>query len=114
MKLLSALILSLCFINPVYAADSRSWMVSGDELMHNLSANESSENLMSEPHLLNAQAQGYVVAIMDSAEWCMKGQVLPHDVYDRVYSHLNSLDKEALSMNASVLVKQALETYCKS
>lgn len=45
MKLLSVLILSLCAVQSVYANDERSWMVSGDELMYNLSANESSQNL---------------------------------------------------------------------
>lgn len=113
MKLLSVLILSLCVIQSVYADDGRSWMVSGNELKNNLSANESSQNLTSSPSLLNAQAQGYIVAVMDSSDWCMKGQVLPHDVYDRVYGYLNSLDKDALSMNASELVNNALETYCK-
>lgn len=112
MKSLSTLILSLCFINPVYAADTRSWIVSGSELMRNLSANESSQNLISDPRLLNAQAQGYIVAIMDSEDWCMKGQVLPHNVYDRVFTYVSGLDEEALSANASELVKEALETYC--
>lgn len=114
MKLLSVLILSLCALQSVYANDERSWMVSGDELMYNLSANESSQNLTLAPSLLNARAQGYIVAVMDSRDWCMKGEVLPHDVYDRVYSYLNSLDKDVLSMNASELVNNALETYCES
>jgi hypothetical protein len=114
MKLLSLLILNLCVAQSVYADDERSWMVSGDELLYNLRANESNQNLTSSSSLLNSQAQGYIVAVMDSRDWCMKGQVLPHDVYDRVHSYLNSLDKDALSINASELVNNALETYCKS
>lgn len=70
MKLILLLILSLCVAQSVYADDERSWMVSGDELLYNLRANESNQNLTSSSSssLLNAQAQGYIVAVMDSRE----------------------------------------------
>lgn len=113
MKPILTSILSLCFITQAYAQDTRNWIVSGNDLKFNLSANDTSQNLLVNPHQLNAQAQGYITAIMDSQEWCLKGQILPHDVYDRVFAHLDSLEAQDLTSNASLLVKDALQTYCK-
>lgn len=113
MKLFATLILSLYLSSPSLAAEQRNWVMSSTELMFNLSANESSQDLHTDPQLLNAQAQGYIMAIMDDKNWCFKSKISPHDVYDRVFSYLNSLDENTLETNASILVAQALHTYCK-
>ncbi|SUA54654.1 Uncharacterised protein [Oligella ureolytica] len=115
MKYLSALMLSLSLLTTMVSAEERrDWMMSGSELLKNLGANEASQKLFSDPSLLNAQAQGYVLAIADTENWCLKSQVLPHEIYVQVFTYLNTLDEVALRANASELVRQALYLKCES
>ena len=114
MKYHSAFILSLSLIDTLASAEeTRNLMMSGSELLNNLGANEASQKLFSDPGLVNAQAQGYVLAIADAENWCLKGQVLPHEIYGQVFTHLSSLDEVALRANASELVRQALYLKCE-
>lgn len=116
MKRLAAFtLLGALFAPHIALADDcqcRTWARSGEELLNDLSASTETEGLVVDPQLLNAQAFGYIMAMMDAEDWCKKSQVRPHDVSQRVYEHLSSLDKRSLQGNASVLVKQALDSFC--
>lgn len=116
MKLALRTLLSFCLLSPINASsaqESRDWTLNGSELLYKLSANEASVNLSADPRALNAEALGYISAIMDTQDWCLKGKTLPHEIVERVFSQLITLDTHALHANAGMLVKDVLQSYCK-
>ena len=62
--------------------------------------------------ILNAEARGYISASMDTQDWCLKGKTLPHEVAERVFTRLSALEAHDLEANASMLIKDVLQSYC--
>lgn len=118
MRLSFGLLLGFCLLSPINtsrAQEPRDWTLSGSELLYKLSANDEarSKYQFADSRTLNSEAHGYIKAIMDTQDGCLKGKILPHEVYDLVLTKLSALDAQALEANASVLIKDALQSRCK-
>jgi len=57
-----------------------------------------------------ARASAYIQGVADAShgQWCGQGQILPHELVDRVSSHLRQLPRERLQQDASPLVVEGL------
>lgn len=92
---------------------ARHWILSGSELVEALegrSAGDVGEGEFRRA-LSSARANAYIAGVADATSgtrWCGAGTVLPHELADRVYSHLRSLGSERLTGSASTLVIEAL------
>ncbi|HFL2038308.1 TPA: Rap1a/Tai family immunity protein [Stenotrophomonas maltophilia] len=60
----------------------------------------------------SARASAYIQGVADAShgQWCGQGRILPHELVDRVSSHLRQLPGERLQQDASPLVAEALRT----
>ncbi|UXA53435.1 hypothetical protein M0D45_01115 [Xanthomonas prunicola] len=53
----------------------------------------------------------YIEGVADASSgvrWCGEGQMLPHELVDRVYSYQRGLPAERLQQSAATLVVEAL------
>lgn len=112
MRLLAQVImLSACAV--CQAQGIRTWHFTGAELAAALEGRMPSE--LHDPSLrrqfASSYAQAYVVGIADQTQgtvWCPPTGVLPHELKDRVYSYLSTLQASRLEENAGPLVSEAL------
>jgi hypothetical protein len=91
---------------------TRDWIFSGSELIDALEG-RLEEKMSGEAgrSLQNARAIAYIAGVADATSgtrWCGAGTVLPHELADRVYSHLRTLKSDRLRRSASLLVVEGL------
>lgn len=91
----------------------RDWIVSGTELIKALEGKSDDAALQSEAGRISSGARGsaYIAGVADATSgtgWCGAGSVLPHELTDRVYTHLQSVTPERLTRKASTLVIETL------
>ena len=110
-SLATSLFVSL--ILPSTSHASRDWHISGAELLKGLTANALASDLTIAPSELNAQAKGYILALLDNKNWCMKGKILPHEAVERVHIGLSKLEPNTLQGNAALLVNKVIDDYCE-
>ncbi|WP_196769204.1 Rap1a/Tai family immunity protein [Stenotrophomonas maltophilia] len=97
---------------PAHAADAGNALSSGHALLERITGSE--EGRECSDALCRARAvswaQGYIAAVADSSagQWCGRATVLPHELVDRVYSHLKALPRARLEEDASTLAREAL------
>lgn len=103
------------------AASERSWIVSGLELKQAIEGNYAPEIAQVETRRLVSAAKGraYIYGVADATgrdRWCDGDEVAPHELVDRVYTHLSDIPGSRLSENASSLVRESLTTFfpCKN
>nr|WP_312391372.1 Rap1a/Tai family immunity protein [Stenotrophomonas geniculata] len=93
---------------------ARTWLVSGSELMTLLQGNGADGFCDGDEcrSLSSARASAYIQGVADAshAQWCGQGRILPHELVDRVASHLRQLPRERLQQDASSLVAEGLRT----
>ncbi|APG95606.1 Tiorf68 protein (plasmid) [Sinorhizobium americanum] len=92
---------------------ARTWIFSGSELVEALegklvpeASNEETRRMLS-----SAGGNAYIAGIADATSgtrWCGAGTVVPHELADRVHTHLGDLPTERLNENAATLVGEAL------
>lgn len=92
----------------------QTWLVSGEELARLLEG-KGDDGLCAEElcrHLSSARAGAYVQGVADAiqGQWCGHGQVLPHELVDRVFSYIRQLPSSRLKQDASDLVIEGLRT----
>jgi hypothetical protein len=92
--------------------ESRDWIFSGSELTAALEG-KSGDEILGEAGRgqEKARAIGYIAGVADTTSgtlWCGAGTVLPHELVDRVYSHLRALGSDRLRLSASFLVVEGL------
>ncbi|HBP01660.1 Rap1a/Tai family immunity protein [Stenotrophomonas sp. SM006] len=112
------LMLGACFLTGSLLAETsppkRTWLVSGAELITLLQGKGADGFCTSEQcrSLSIARANAYIQGAADTSrgQWCGQGQILPHELADRVTSHLQQLPQERLQQNASSLVVEGLRT----
>ncbi|EKT4089181.1 MULTISPECIES: Rap1a/Tai family immunity protein [unclassified Stenotrophomonas] len=112
------LMLGACFLTGSLLAETsppkRTWLVSGAELITLLQGKGADGFCASEQcrSLSIARANAYIQGAADTSrgQWCGQGQILPHELADRVTSHLQQLPQERLQQNASSLVVEGLRT----
>lgn len=112
------LMLGACFLTGSLLAETsppkRTWLVSGAELIMLLQGKGADGFCTSEQcrSLSIARANAYIQGAADTSrgQWCGQGQILPHELADRVTSHLQQLPQERLQQNASSLVVEGLRT----
>jgi hypothetical protein len=93
--------------------EARDWIISGTELMKVLEGKSDDGALQSEAGRIKSGARGsaYIAGVADATSgtgWCGAGSVLPHELTDRVYTHLRSVTPERLKGRASILVIEGL------
>ncbi|WP_449415262.1 Rap1a/Tai family immunity protein [Ochrobactrum teleogrylli] len=113
-----AAILSISLAISVASAESdndqaRDWIISGTELIKALDGKFEDGALQSEAGRIRSGARGsaYIAGVADATSgtgWCGAGSVLPHELTDRVYTHLRSVTPERLTKRASTLVIETL------
>ncbi|MFK3781403.1 Rap1a/Tai family immunity protein [Agrobacterium sp. NPDC089420] len=113
-----AAILSIGFAINVASAGSgndegHDWIISGTELIKALEGKSDDGALQSEAGRIKSGARGsaYIAGVADATNgtgWCGAGSVLPHELTDRVYTHLRSVTPERLKDSASTLVIETL------
>jgi Rap1a immunity proteins len=113
-----AAILSIGLAISVASAESdndqaRDWIISGTELIKALEGKFDDGALQSEAGRITSGARGsaYIAGVADATSgtgWCGAGSVLPHELTDRVYTHLQSVTPERLTRRASTLVIETL------
>jgi len=113
-----AAILSIGLAINVASAESdndqtRDWIISGTELIKALEGKFDDGALQSEAGRITSGARGsaYIAGVADAAgrtAWCGTGSVLPHELTDRVYTHLRSITPERLKGSASTFVIETL------
>lgn len=91
----------------------RDWIISGTELIEALEGKSDDGALQSEADRVKSRARGsaYIAGVADATSgtgWCGAGSVLPHELTDRVYTHLRSVTPERLKGSASTLVIETL------
>ncbi|MFD1703415.1 Rap1a/Tai family immunity protein [Methylopila henanensis] len=89
------------------------WMITGTELIKALEGKLDDGALQSEAGRITSAARGnaYIAGVADATSgtaWCGAGSVLPHELTDRVYTHLRSVTPERLKERASTLVIEGL------
>lgn len=94
------------------AAD-RTWQLAGTELLAALRGDGWAGGSAGPVDRAGASGRGaaYVAAVADLQAghgWCGQGRILPHELVDRVYTHLQALPPERLRGNAAPLVAEAL------
>ncbi|MBK0023981.1 hypothetical protein IAE29_23330 [Ochrobactrum sp. S46] len=94
------------------AAQTRDWIFSGFELIEALEG-RLGDGLSGEAGRIasNARAIAYITGVADAtsgARWCGAGNVLPHELVDRVYTYLRNLGSHRLKGSASSLVVEGL------
>lgn len=92
---------------------ARDWIISGTELIKALEGKSDDGALQSEAGRIKSRARGiaYIAGVSDATSgtgWCGAGSVLPHELTDRVYTHLRSVTPERLKRRASTLVIETL------
>ncbi|GAB2314785.1 hypothetical protein SGMN_21000 [Stenotrophomonas geniculata] len=91
---------------------ARTWLVSGAELITLLQGKGADGFCDGEQcrNLSSARASAYIQGVADASrgQWCGQGQILPHELVDRVSSHLRQLPRERLQQDASPLVVEGL------
>ncbi|WP_374214584.1 Rap1a/Tai family immunity protein [Rhizobium rhizogenes] len=113
-----AAILSIGLANNVASAESgndesRDWIISGTELIKALEGISDNGAPQGEAGGIMSRARGsaYIAGVADATSgtgWCGAGSVLPHELTDRVYTHLRSVTPERLKGSASTLVIETL------
>ncbi|HFK2920081.1 TPA: Rap1a/Tai family immunity protein [Stenotrophomonas maltophilia] len=93
---------------------ARTWLVSGAELI-TLLQGKGADGFCDGEHcrsLSSARASAYIQGVADASggQWCGQGRVLPHELVDRISSHLRQLPRERLQQDASSLVVEGLRT----
>ncbi len=95
------------------APQARTWFVTGSELVSLLQGNAADGFCAGEQcrSQSSARASAYLQGVADASRghWCGHGQILPHELVDRVATHLRQLPQRRLHEDASVLVVEALE-----
>ncbi|WP_310648379.1 Rap1a/Tai family immunity protein [Stenotrophomonas sp. AG209] len=112
------LTLGACFLAGSLLAETsppkRTWLVSGAELITLLQGKGADGFCAGEQcrNLSSARASAYIQGAADAnrGQWCGQGQILPHELVDRVASHLQQLPQDRLQQNASSLVVEGLRT----
>lgn len=93
---------------------ARTWLVSGAELITLLQGKGADGFCDGEQcrNLSSARASAYIQGVADAShgQWCGQGRILPHELVDRVSSHLRQLPRERLQQDASPLVVEGLRT----
>lgn len=114
----AALVLCLCLMAGSALAETapaaRTWFVSGAELARLLQGKGEGGFCSSDQcrDLSSARASAYIQGVADAGrgQWCGQGQILPHELVDRVASHIRQLPAERLQQDAASLVIEALQT----
>lgn len=114
----AALVLCLCLMAGAALAETapaaRTWFVSGAELARLLQGKGEGGFCSSDQcrDLSSARASAYIQGVADAGrgQWCGQGQILPHELVDRVASHIRQLPAERLQQDAASLVIEALQT----
>lgn len=93
--------------------ESRDWIISGTELIKALEGISDNGAPQGEAGGIMSRARGsaYIAGVADATSgtgWCGAGSVLPHELTDRVYTHLRSVTPERLKGSASTLVIETL------
>lgn len=93
-------------------AEKRDWIFSGFELIEALEG-RSGDGMSGEAGRIvsNARAIAYIAGVADAARgarWCGAGNVLHHELVDRVYTYLRTLASDRLKGSASSLVVEGL------
>lgn len=105
----------LAFALPLCAhAQERDWIVSGAELARALEGDAAPEAADPElqRRLSRERGQSYVQGVADltrGTRWC--GRIKPHELVDRVYTHLGELPPARLEDNAAALAAEALAAH---
>lgn len=114
---MSKLLISLCAMLAItgvsHAEEKRTWFLAGSELKEALEGKRPSEVRDEAMRKLysSAYAQAYIAGIADQGQgkgWCTRGAVLPHELSDRVHTHLSGVSEAGLRGPASLLVADAL------
>ncbi len=97
---------------PAIAAE-RTWQLDGAELLAALRGEGWAGGSAGPVDRAGAsgRAAAYVAAVADLQAghgWCGQGRILPHELVDRVHTHLQALPTERLRGNAAPLVAEAL------
>lgn len=106
----------LCMLPGSVVAESppaaRTWQLNGEELVRLLEGKGDSALCSDERcrHLSSIRADAYVQGVADASrgQWCGQGQVLPHELINRVYSHIRQLPSEELKQDESSLIVEGL------
>lgn len=116
----AALVLCLCLMAGAALAETapaaRTWFVSGAELARLLQGKGKGEGGFCSSDqcrdLSSARASAYIQGVADAGrgQWCGQGQILPHELVDRVAAHIRQLPAERLQQDAASLVIEALQT----
>lgn len=94
--------------------------VSGGELIRLLEGKGDDGGCLDERcrQLSSARGRTYVQGVADSSrgQWCGHGEVLPHELIDRVFSYIRQLPSNRMKQNASDLIIEGLsaELPCRS
>lgn len=113
-----ALVLCFCMLAGSALAQTapvtRTWFVSGAELAKLLQGRGEDGFCSGDQcrHLSSVRAGAYIQGVADTGrgQWCGQGHILPHELVDRVSSHIRQLPAERLHQDAASLVIEALET----
>ncbi|MEA5125598.1 Rap1a/Tai family immunity protein [Xanthomonas floridensis] len=100
-------------VSAASAEARRDWIVSGAELMQAMEGKlgDASRGDELRRQLSSTRANAYVSGVADTTSgvrWCGAGQILPHELVDRVYTYQRSLPAERLQQSAATLVVEAL------
>ncbi|WP_343369035.1 Rap1a/Tai family immunity protein [Stenotrophomonas maltophilia] len=91
---------------------ARTWLVSGAELLTLLQGKGADGFCDGDQcrNLSSARASAYIQGVADAshAQWCGQGRILPHELVDRVASHLRQLPQGKLQQDAAPLVVDGL------
>ncbi|KAB2770723.1 hypothetical protein F9K84_05880 [Brucella anthropi] len=90
---------------------ARGWIISGTEPIKVLEGTSDDGTLQSEAGRITSGARGsaYIAGVADATSGTGgAGSVLPHELTDRVYTHLRSVTPERLKRRASTLVIETL------
>ncbi|WP_157935128.1 Rap1a/Tai family immunity protein [Xanthomonas prunicola] len=95
------------------ASGKRDWIVSGAELMQGIEGKQGgvASGNQAQRQLASTRAMAYIEGVADASSgmrWCGAGQMLPHELVDRVYSYQRGLPAERLQQSAATLVVEAL------
>lgn len=113
MKKALTLILSLFLTFPVAAHNTpRDWIFSANDLLFHLNLDYKSDGPLAHESSDYFLALGYVTAVLDHEDWCLKGKIEPNLMTERLIPHLSLKSEEELKLNASYLTIHALEQQC--
>ncbi|EHM02930.1 hypothetical protein HMPREF9946_00620 [Acetobacteraceae bacterium AT-5844] len=94
-------------------AQQRDWLLSGGELLEALKGHAAPEIADAEIRRMvsSARAQAYILGVADGSHGagrCRRPAMLPHEMADRVATHLQGLPAARLGGGAAPLVMEAL------